>query len=466
MSTPDDQLVFYGPQDIFSEILRLRYNTLIVDSLNTDLSDDERAQKKRSAYMQLLNAKKYASEKQKVIDGDEHAINRRDGKHTRRNLVTKKMRDARDNGDADAVAAWVKQKAYSNNWWAEQRQAAEDGDTVAATRKSAKDAQYVSRKQAAEDGDAVAIASIGRQRAMCRERGERMRQDRHEELAATFKANGGDTSSTAFGLGETSRYDEVTERVHDIMKSSAGVLHPKGEATSDNWVQDHGAYISVEDVLSTGGFAAYVLTTMTSIKPGKEVKCRETTHFLTASQRSPLWRKNSTDGDLKRFTRKEAKSITRPYLLAQCVSAYDMTSLEGACQVYIENELRMPHGMCLHQKAGAGSRMQYSQSAREKAREEKGEACLYSLVLSLVKVNSPTFADVDPIIPDRAPPLTACSVTSHDGKTTYNVSVRGHKQEFPDTESVIRDRASKQKIRDTTNERHKKRKQPCGSDDE
>lgn len=464
MSTPDEQLVFYGPQDIFSEMLRSRHNTLIADSLNTDLSVAERAKKKHSAQNQILNSIKYASEKQKVIDGDAVAILRKDRINTDRVNVTKKMRDARDNGDADAIAACAKLQAYQRNWVAEQRQAVEDGDAVAVTRRSTKNAQYGCRKQAAEDGDAVAIASIGRRRAKDRERDERLRQVRHEELAAIFVANGGDTSSTAFGLGDTSRYDEVTDRVHDIMKSSAGVFHPKGEETSDNWVRDQGQYTSVEDVLLEGNFAAYFLTTMQPIKPGEEVKCRETTHFLTSYLRNPLWRKDTTDRDLKRFTEPEARSIVRPYLLAQCVSAYDMTSLETGCQLYIEKELTMPHGMCLHQIAGSGARTQYSKSACEKAREEKGEACIYSLVLALIKVNSPIFADVDPIDPDRAPPLTSCCVISHDGKVTYNVSVRGHKQEFPNTESVMKDNASKQKYRDGNNKRHRKRRHGSGED--
>jgi hypothetical protein len=265
----------------------------------------------------------------------------------------------------------------------------------------------------------------------------------HAELSAIFQANG--VVSTEFGLGDTSHHEDTTERVHDIVHSSAGGLHPGAVKTLDNWVKDHGKYMSVEDVLSGGGWAAYFLITMRKITAGKEIKCVETTNFMTMADRNPLWRIDTTDidtnRDLRRFTGPEAGSVVRSYLLADCVSAYDATSLEGKLQHYIEDEIDMPHGLCLHKQAGAGSRKQYSRTKVEKARLAKGEACVYSVVLSMIRVISPTFADIDPSDPDRAPPLTSCSVVSHNGKQTYNVVVRGDKQPFPDTKSVIADNA-------------------------
>ena len=64
----------------------------------------------------------------------------------------------------------------------------------------------------------------------------------------------------------------------------------------------------------------------------------------------------------------------------------------------------------------------------------------------MIRITSPTFADVDPSDPDRAPPLTSCSVVSHDGKKTYNVIVRGNKQPFPDTKSVLEDKVKRARI--------------------
>jgi hypothetical protein len=278
----------------------------------------------------------------------------------------------------------------------------------------------------------------------------------HAELSAIFQANG--VVSTEFGLGDTSHHEDTTERVHDIVHSSAGGLHPGAVKTLDNWVKDHGKYMSVEDVLSGGGWAAYFLITMRKITAGKEIKCVETTNFMTMADRNPLWRIDTTDidtnRDLRRFTGPEAGSVVRSYLLADCVSAYDATSLEGKLQHYIEDEIDMPHGLCLHKEAGAGSRKQYSRTKVEKARLAKGEACVYSVVLSMIRVISPTFADIDPSDPDRAPPLTSCSVVSHNGKQTYNVVVRGHKQPFPDTKSVIADKAKIKRDKATTKKRH------------
>jgi hypothetical protein len=269
---------------------------------------------------------------------------------------------------------------------------------------------------------------------------------KHAELAARFQESGTSVASTAFGLGEDSREDEIQEKVHDIMHSSAGVLYPQGDATSNNWVQDHGEHMSINDVLSAGCWAAYFLITIQKITPGNEINCVESTAFLTHTKRDPLWRVESIDddmnGDLRRFTAREAKSIARSYALVECVSAFDATSIEGGLQRYIEENLNIPHGMCLHKKAGAGSRMQYSNTRVEQARIANGEACIYSVALTMVRTYSATYASVDPSDTERPPPLSSCCVRSHDGETTYNVCVRGNRQSFAATKSVIADKDS------------------------
>ena len=202
------------------------------------------------------------------------------------------------------------------------------------------------------------------------------------ERAADFKANGAGLT-TEFGLGGASREDGINERVHDIMHSSAGIFqfmgNFEGEATCDNWVRDHGEYTSVKDVLATGEFAAYFLTTKQKIKSGQEIKCPETTAFMSICLRDPLWRiethttkpqlfgrpgigprlvKANKERDLRLFTREEARTVVRSYILAKCVSAYDATGLEGCLQRYIE-KMGLPHGRCLHMEAGAGSRSEF-----------------------------------------------------------------------------------------------------------
>jgi hypothetical protein len=285
---------------------------------------------------------------------------------------------------------------------------------------------------------------------------------KHAELAARFQESGTSVPSTAFGLGEVSREDEIPERVQHIMLSSAGILHPRGDATSNNWVRDHGEHMSIRDVLSGGGWAAYFLVTIQKITPGKETKCVETTKFLTDCQRNPLWRVDTSDidmeRDLRRFTQREAKSIVHSYLLSEFVSAYDCTSIEGGLQAYIEDEIGIPHGICLHKRAGAGSRMQYSYTHVENARIKNGEACIHSVALSMIRISSPTYASVDASDAERSPPLTSCTVRSHDGKTTYKVCVRGDKQQFPDTKSVLADNISNTDLCNARVNRKRKRK--------
>jgi hypothetical protein len=287
------------------------------------------------------------------------------------------------------------------------------------------------------------------------------------ERAVESKAYGAGRT-TDFGLGDISRADELECGAYDIINNPAGVLYPKGEATTANWIKDHGTN-SIEEVLSSGKWAAYFFVTKQKITSGKEIKCRESTLFMTECFRDPLWRIETyrtktqmfgrpgigprpkhidKERDLRHFTGTEAKTVVRSYLLAKCVSAFDATGLESALQHYIETQIGMSHGLCLHKKAGAGLQKQYGKTKPE----------TNFVALTLIRVTSPTFADVDPVDPNRSPPLTSCTVTSHDGSTTYKVAVRGDKQKFQGTKSVLADEATNAATRLHTSTRRKKRK--------
>ena len=251
-----------------------------------------------------------------------------------------------------------------------------------------------------------------------------------KERAADSKAKGIGVT-TEYGLGCVSRADEIECGAYNIMNNPAGVLHPKGEATTANWIKDHGSK-SIEEVLMSGEWAAYFLTTKQKITPGDEIKCTETTVFMSNFIRNPLWRIDTVDNEeqryLRLFRRGEAVTVVSTYLLVRCVSAFDATGLEGCLQRYIE-EMGMPHGLCLHQDAGAGPKKQYGKTGPKTT----------WVALSLIRVKNPKFADIDPVNPNRYPPLQSCIVTSHSGKTDYKVAVRGHKKKFQGTKSVLAD---------------------------
>ena len=263
-------------------------------------------------------------------------------------------------------------------------------------------------------------------------------------------------STTKFGEGEE-REKNISEIVSKIFGNHPGYAHPRGEATTKNWVRRHGD-VSLEQILRRWEFAAYVLTTRTLIVPGDEARCEETRRFITQTASNPLWRIEE-DEDLKRFSPKQARSVIEPYLLTQCDNAYDVTSLEAACQFYLENEIGMPHGMCLHKQAGAGSRLQNSVTPSELELMLKGEKYIYSLAISMIEVTDCKFADTDPENEERSPPLLSASVPINDGTdTVYCIQVRGHKQSFQNTPSVLADKESNEASNAAKKERHKKRK--------
>jgi hypothetical protein len=187
---------------------------------------------------------------------------------------------------------------------------------------------------------------------------------------------------------------------------------------------------------------------MTILENGDENKCPETTNFMTEQKRDPIWRKQGVDDDnnidLQRLGRDEVTSVGYVYKVDERVSPCDATSVEGGLQKNIEEKLNMPHGMCLHREAGAGSRKEYSTTANERKALAAGQKLTYSVVMTMIgPITNPVYADVDPSDPERAPPLLSCTVTSHDGRNTqYRIVVRGDKQGFPETKSVCKDNAA------------------------
>jgi hypothetical protein len=99
--------------------------------------------------------------------------------------------------------------------------------------------------------------------------------------------------------------------------------------------------------------------------------------------------------------------------------------------------------MCLHKQAGAGNRLKDSMTAAEYELFQIGELKGFSLAISMIRTTDRVFADVDPDDAERSPPLVSASVLTPDGTDTgYRIRVRGNKQRFPDTASVVKDRAT------------------------
>jgi hypothetical protein len=309
----------------------------------------------------------------------------------------------------------------------------------------------------AGDTDALARQAATKEAARKRQAAVSLRkkQEMFAEIAELFRKHGG--VSTVFGEGGE-RQESIMRKVKEIMGNYAGVAHPIGETTSKKWLNDHGD-VSIEEKLTEGEWAAYILITRTGIIPGKEEECDETKLFITEVKRDPLWRIEQDDGDLKRMSPPQATSVVHSYLLANCDTAYDVTSLEAACQFYLEDEIGLPHGMCLHKKAGSGNRLENSMTKAELKLFLSGELKGWSLVLSIIRVTDCVFAAVDPDDPERSPPLIAASVPTHDGTdTVYRIRVGGKNQSFPDTPSVVADRTTNKATKEKNNARHQKRK--------
>ncbi|KAJ1465545.1 hypothetical protein T484DRAFT_1757328 [Baffinella frigidus] len=275
-----------------------------------------------------------------------------------------------------------------------------------------------------------------------------------------FKTHG--IKTTAFGIGDLTRDEEIIAIVERVMNNKAGFENICGEATQQKWLSEQGS-MSLKDRLLQGDMAVYVHVTMQSITAGIEEECSETADFMLRPMRNPIWR--ISDGvDLRRFTMAEFNSIRRSYILATCISNYDVTGLETECQRYLKDVLGMPHGMCLHRKVGAGSRLENSFSPAEMKRIENGEHPTYSLAITVVKTNGCIFADADPSYPERPPSLLQTNAVSHDNTNTFNIVVASDmqffpdQQRFPDTPSVLADACWNETRRVGNKERHRKRK--------
>jgi hypothetical protein len=394
---------------------------------------------------------------------------------------TKKEAALRLAGDKDAIArqaarneAQRKRMAAASQDEKEKRAAMtteelamydNDPDRIAANADKArirKEGDAKNRKKEAvlrNAGDPDAIARRAAKNETERKRSATTRQRKKEDDAKNTKIfSKSARNSTDFGEGDA-RQEALTRIVDKIMGSHAGsTLDPSGKPTSEKWVKDHGD-VSVGDKLAEGGFAAYLGITRTTVHPGKEEECAETTLFLTQVQRDPLWRMLQKDGDLKRMSPKQAKSVVNVYLLAKYENPYDVTSLEGACQFYLENELGLPHGICLHRRVGAGNRLKDSMTDDEYKLFRSGKLLGWSLNLTMIRTTDQVFSDIDPFDPERSPPLVSASVPTHDGTgTVYRIRVRGNKQRFPDTPSVVADRAAINDKKEKDKARRQKRK--------
>jgi hypothetical protein len=373
-----------------------------------------------------------------------------------------------DAGDPDALAA----KAHKARLHKESKtkraenQAvlcdAGDPDALAAKAHTARIHKEGDAKRAEKEatlcnaGDVDALARRAATNEAERKRKVAMNQRKREEEAKTAKIFPESARvSTVFGEGDE-RQESLTRTVEEIMGRHAGSAHPSGKPTSKKWVKDHGdVYVGVK--LAEGEYAAYLGITRTTVDPGIEERCRETKAFITDVQRDPLWRMLQKDGDLKRMSPKQAKSVVNVYLLAKYENPYDATSLEGACQFYLEN-LGLPHGICLHKRAGAGNRLKDSMTDDEYELLISGKIKGWSLTLTMIRTTDRVYADSDPDDPERSPPLIAASIPTDDGKTVYRILVRGNKQRFPDTPSVVADRATNKAKYQKDKERRQNRK--------
>jgi hypothetical protein len=328
----------------------------------------------------------------------------------------------------------------------------------AARQKIHNDRHYKNEKELLQQGDPAAIARREINRELQRQRSQNRKRLRIEDNNAKITELFGETghNSTKFGEGEE-RAKFISEVVQKIMKNHAGFAHPIGAATTKNWVNCHGD-VSLEKKLRGGNVASYLGITRTSIVPSEETQCEETRKFLTETTRNPLWRIKEGE-DLKRFNIPQARNVIKTYLLAECKSAYDITSLEGMCQLYLEDEIEMPHGMCLHREAGAGSRQLGILTPSEIEVLRDGGELKYSLFISMIEVEDCVFAEIDPVDELRSPPLVSASVPTQDGTDeVYRIQVRGHKESFKDTDSVSKDKKSIVAKYATHKARHEKRK--------
>ena len=81
--------------------------------------------------------------------------------------------------------------------------------------------------------------------------------------------------------------------------------------------------------------------------------------------------------------------------------------------------------------------------------------------ITLVKMTSQEWF-IGPLEETSLRPLTGYTTTSHDGKTTFDIAVRGKKQSFPDTLSVLEDAATNKAYRAKAAEHNADKKRKAG----
>jgi hypothetical protein len=427
----DSELIEHGPRDVFTVEERKIYNDWITCAEDVSIHPDKRRNTRGTAVEKLKNALQKINKEDAIAALDSIvAVDERDAAlerihdddrlfHEKRRTRTLKYRDDERNlylsGDKDAIARRVKEN----------------------------------------------LAQKDRSRKRCAAE----RQESDAKNRAWFKEHGLDT--TEFDTDIEIRKDQIDARTQKIFNDPAGT-HCLPEDT-DRWKHDFGA-ISFQDLLLLGTHLCYILYTMTDCIPGEEDACKETRNWLTDVHRDPLMRIKCGDRDLKRCTTPQAKSIVQTHVLSQFKSAYDATSVEGACQNYLEEVLQLPHGMVLNRKAGAGSRRENSLTKDEIARIKRGGTIIYTVAVALIKTTDLVFAEADPdpdasdSDPDedsdshRGPPLISATVLTHDGTgLEYNVSIQGNSGEFPGTPSVLADRATNKRKKERDNARHRKK---------
>jgi hypothetical protein len=438
------QQILYGVS-LLSDKQKLGYDTYIAEAKHSETTEA----RKKICNRRAVEIAEYATKKHAEED--------------KRDAMTPE--ELQEYIESDGVVAKREKGAVSEKKYRDKRAAADvvrhigmttaeveaERAKKAAGKKINNDRNHQIEKELRDSGDEIAINRRTARNADARAKFHLERAEHYEEITELFRNAG--KKCTVFGEG-VEREEAISKEVEKIMDNYAGVAHPVATATSKKWVVDHGD-VSIRDKLAQGEWAAYLLITRTAIVPGKEEKCKETHVFLSEVRRNPLWRIEQEDGDLKRMSGKAAKSVIKSYILADACSAYDITSLEAACQFYLEDEIGMAHGLYLHKRAGSGNRLENSMTPAELKLFLSGVSYRYSLAISMIRVTDCVFAEIDMKHVERPPPLISASVSANDGTgTLYKIRVGP----FPDTPSVVADKASVKASYAATNSRHRERK--------
>jgi hypothetical protein len=304
------------------------------------------------------------------------------------------------------------------------------------------------RQKQRDDGDPAGIIYYENKCRKAQEARDLENSKHIIEVTRWTHENGGFASQ--FGDGNGSREDDIASCVNTIMTSAAGCCsHCDPEnLTRSKWERENGSK-TIKERLLDGDIAAHFMITRTPVFPGDEENCVETQGFMVGIARDPVWRID-TQGDLKRFTLPQFRSVSSSYLIWTCSTADDITSIEGALQRYMD-ELHVPRGVSLHKIAGAGSRGGRV-SIHEFKKIEQGERMTFSLCLTTVKISNCVYS-----IEDGDKRLLAANVISKNGADVFPVKTRGNEKYFPDFPSVAADRENARVNLTSQNERKRSR---------